>query len=131
MSDQTQVSTDQNLMEEMSFPDLLQFGEVTLTNDFQHFIEAVEYAISSHIEYDQTNTTMSARELLAIFKQHLDDDTGEIPRYWRIGSLVGEVIAILYPTLNMNNPSETYLECLSRTFQKRDHRQYRAVLQHA
>ena len=119
MLDQMQVSDAQDSVEPIPFPQTLQFGHVTLTNDFQQFLEAIEYAIEAHREIDSTITTMSARELLAFLKHELDCIDEEVPRYWRIGSLVGEVIAFLYPTLSTNNPSQTYLESLSRRFKKR------------
>src|ERR1700738_522356 len=106
MLNQTQVSTVQPLGEPIPFPETLQFGHVTLTNDFQNFLEAIEYAIAGHLEIDRDTTTMSARELLAFLKRELDCIDEEVPRYWCIGSLVGEIIGFLYPTLTTNSPSE-------------------------
>ncbi|MBA2681340.1 MAG: hypothetical protein H0U76_23430 [Ktedonobacteraceae bacterium] len=117
MLDQMQESMGPNVVEPLSFPEPLQFGHITLSNDFQGFIEAIEYAIYAHIELDRTTTTMSARELLATLKGELDGDDEIVPRYWRVGSLVGEIIGFLYPTLNTDNPSHTYLESLSCMFQ--------------
>jgi hypothetical protein len=117
MLNQTQVSTVQPLGESIPFPETLQFGHVTLTNDFQRFLEAIEYAIAGHLEVDRDTTTMSVRELLAFLKRELDCIDEEVPRYWRIGCLVGKIIGFLYPTLSTNNPSQTYLESLSGSFQ--------------
>lgn len=122
MLDQRQVSDAQDGIKSITFPQTLQFGHVTLTNDFQNFLEAIEYAIEGHREIDSTITTISARELLAFLKHELDCIDEEVPRYWRIGSLVGEIIAFLYPTLTTNNPSQTYLESLSCSFEKCPHR---------
>ena len=118
MLDQMRVSVSQDGVKPIPFPQTLQFGHVTLTNDFQNFLEAIECAIEGHREIDSTITTMSARELLAFLKRELDYIDEEVPRYWRIGSLVGEIIAFLYPTLSTNNPSQTYLESLSCRFQR-------------
>lgn len=118
MLDQMQASTIQRIIEPIPFPETLQFGRVTLTNGFQMFLEAIECGIDAHMQVGNTITTMSARELLTFLKYELDAIDGEVPRYWHIGSLVGEIIGFLYPTLNTRNPSRTYLESLSHKFQK-------------
>lgn len=85
MLDQMQASTIQHIVEPIPFPETLQFGRVTLTNDFQMFLEAIECAINAHMQVESTITTMSVRELLALLKCELDTIDDEVPRYWRIG----------------------------------------------
>jgi hypothetical protein len=116
--DQMQVSEPRNGVEPSNFPDSLQFGHVHLTNNFQMFLEAIEYAIDSHQQVDIDTTAMNARQLLAFLKRELDEDDPAVPRYWHIGSLIGEVIGFLFPTLDRNNPSHTHLEALSLRFRE-------------
>ena len=113
-----QVSEPRSCVEPSNFPDALQFGHVRLSNDFQMFLEAIECAIDSHQQVETDTTAMNARQLLALLKCELDGDDPAVPRYWRIGSLVGEVIGFLFPTLERNNPSHTHLEALSLRFQE-------------
>jgi hypothetical protein len=121
MLDQMQASTIQRVVGPIPFPETLHFGRVTLINDFQMFLEAIECAIDAHMQMGSAITTMSARELLTFLKYELDTIDDEVPRYWHIGSLVGEIIGFLYPTLSTRNPSRTYLESLSHKSQKLSH----------
>ncbi len=93
-------------------PAQLVFGHVTLLNDEEAFLQGLECGMQFSSEWYHEPQQLSAH---VVFTNLLDTlAIKRIPRAWRLGFCIGEVIGLLHPDLEPQDPAHSYLEALAQ-----------------
>jgi hypothetical protein len=93
-------------------------GHLTLHNDCEEFLQALDAGMECYYGGDYKQVTMQASALLQDLQSNLEDEEDEeddkSSLAWRLGFIMGKVFGLLNPDLALTSPRLPYLDVLSR-----------------
>ena len=93
-------------------PAQLVFGHLTLLNDDEEFLQGLDSAIEFSSEHYEEQDQLSAKALCTELLEMLSKNDTPLP--WRLGYIIGEVVGLLHPDLEPQDPALSYLEALAQ-----------------